>query len=457
MKKIWLLVAAIAVISCQEKVPANYALVSGKVLNSNSNEITISSNDGYSKQIIKVAEDGTFKDTLRFKKGTYYFINGKDNTQIYLENGANIQVNFDANDFQNTIAFSGEGSGISSYLFEKRKLTKDLIKDPKAFYSLSETDYKIALTKIEKSLKEVLQSTKNLPKDYKTNEEKSLHYEYLSKLNDYETYHKHYAELEEFEISDGFLNELDGFDYEIEDDYNFSADYRKLVGYNNYSIAKELAQKDSIQEDIAALKTASLINNETIKNAVLFDNAKYNITYTENLEEFYNLYSSFSTDEENNIIITESYQKLKTVAKGNVSPKFENYENFAGGTTSLTDLKGKFVYVDVWATWCGPCKAEIPSLKELEKEYHDKNIEFVSISVDKLTDHDKWLKMVEEKQLGGIQLFADKSWNSDFVTGYLINGIPRFILIDTEGNIVSANAPRPSDPKLIEMFNNLNI
>jgi hypothetical protein len=65
--------------------------------------------------------------------------------------------------------------------------------------------------------------------------------------------------------------------------------------------------------------------------------------------------------------------------------------------------------------------------------------------------------MVKEKELGGIQLFADNDWKSDFVTGYKIKGIPRFILIDPNGNIVNASAPRPSSEKLIELFNQENI
>ena len=65
--------------------------------------------------------------------------------------------------------------------------------------------------------------------------------------------------------------------------------------------------------------------------------------------------------------------------------------------------------------------------------------------------------MVKEMQLGGIQLFADNNWKSKFVTDYGIEGIPRFILIDPNGNIVSADAPRPSDPKLVELFTELKI
>lgn len=124
------------------------------------------------------------------------------------------------------------------------------------------------------------------------------------------------------------------------------------------------------------------------------------------------------------------------------------YENHKGGTTSLESLKGKYVYIDVWATWCGPCRAEIPFLKELEKSYHGKNIEFVSISVDVDKDHEKWKTFVTEKALGGTQLFADKNWNSDFIKAFGIESIPRFILIDPKGVVIDADAARPSNPKL---------
>ncbi len=65
--------------------------------------------------------------------------------------------------------------------------------------------------------------------------------------------------------------------------------------------------------------------------------------------------------------------------------------------------------------------------------------------------------MVAEKELGGIQLFADNDWNSEFVKNYKINGIPRFILIDPNGKVVTPDAPRPSDPKLVELFTELKI
>lgn len=139
---------------------------------------------------------------------------------------------------------------------------------------------------------------------------------------------------------------------------------------------------------------------------------------------------------------------------GKASKSFE-YENHAGGKTKLEDLRGKYVYIDVWATWCGPCRAEIPFLKKVEEKYHGKKIEFVSISVDEDKDHEKWKKFVTDKSLGGIQLFADKNWMSEFITSYGINSIPRFILLDPKGNVVSANADRPSDANLVAQLDKL--
>jgi thiol-disulfide isomerase/thioredoxin len=160
--------------------------------------------------------------------------------------------------------------------------------------------------------------------------------------------------------------------------------------------------------------------------------------------------------EQEETMLTQFFNQKIAASKlvGTSSPTFD-YENHKGGKTSLESLKGKYVYIDVWATWCGPCRAEIPYLKKTEEAYHGKNIEFVSISIDRMKDHDKWKNFVTENELGGIQLFADNDWNSQFVKDYQINGIPRFILVGPKGEIVNADAPRPSSPNLAETIDSL--
>lgn len=159
----------------------------------------------------------------------------------------------------------------------------------------------------------------------------------------------------------------------------------------------------------------------------------------------------------------QNFAKNKMFAKGSPSPKFENYVNFKGGKKSLDSFKGKYVYIDVWATWCGPCIQQIPYLKNLEEEYKGKNIEFVSISTDEArrsggsweAAEKKWRNFVKARQLGGVQLWSGQDYS--FQQAYQITGIPRFILIDPQGNIINANAPRPSEPRLKDMFASLGI
>jgi thiol-disulfide isomerase/thioredoxin len=147
-------------------------------------------------------------------------------------------------------------------------------------------------------------------------------------------------------------------------------------------------------------------------------------------------------------------KRLSTYKKGDKAFNF-SYPDTSGNVVSLASLKGKVVLVDVWATWCGPCKAELPHLKKLESALQDKNIAFVSISVDEEKDKEKWKKFVADQQLGGIQLYA-KGW-SEFTKYYDIHGIPRFLVFDQEGKIITVDSPRPSTPELKELLlNTLN-
>ncbi|WP_147676899.1 TlpA family protein disulfide reductase [Algibacter pacificus] len=232
---------------------------------------------------------------------------------------------------------------------------------------------------------------------------------------------------------------------------------------NNFYIENIRLQEQYLTEDLMSkseedfdkaftdLKTAY---TELKSTKTGLDDAFFQTIDTE-FENMYKVYKRYHN---------EKHALLKILPKGSPSPDFKDYENYNGGSTSLSDLKGKYTYFDIWATWCGPCKVEIPHLKALEKQYHGKNIQFVSISVDdagRSGSFEKakldWKQMIADKNMGGIQLFSDSGWRSDFIQAYQIKGIPRFILIDPNGDIISPDAPRPSNPELIKLFNSLNI
>jgi len=211
---------------------------------------------------------------------------------------------------------------------------------------------------------------------------------------------------------------------------------------NNYLAKSALANEVLVEKIIVSDKTdpKKLIDDYIAKSEQSLKDPALDAVFSSNMIK------ELEGDRENLMMMAEQAAKAQKLI-GQPSPLF-TYENFKGGTTSLSELKGKYVYIDVWATWCGPCRQEIPFLQTIEKKYHGKNIEFVSVSVDKAKDHDKWQKMVTDKSLGGVQLFADKDWSSDFIQAYGINSIPRFILIGPDGKVIDADAKRPSDPAL---------
>ena len=271
----------------------------------------------------------------------------------------------------------------------------------------------------------------------------------------------------------GFTFLRNGFDLNLTTDKNTFFESSKYTGKGSSSINYLLSQykagrsfgdpramfsleKDAFLKKINTMKSSfdSIKKSYVAIDTMLIrKNDKQNSEFFKMLEQSYDQQHAASKQQQ------EASSKL---TKGNPSPKFNNYINYKGGKTSLDDLKGKYLYIDVWATWCNPCIAEIPALKSLEKKYHNKNIRFVSISIDdKRTAGSwdkalaKWKAMVKDKNLTGTQLYAGE--DIEFMRDYLVTGIPRFILIDPKGNIVNPNAPRPSNPALENLFKELGI
>ncbi|WP_162558689.1 TlpA family protein disulfide reductase [Robertkochia solimangrovi] len=142
---------------------------------------------------------------------------------------------------------------------------------------------------------------------------------------------------------------------------------------------------------------------------------------------------------------------------GTPAPNFE-FQDTDGNIVTLEDLRGKNIYIDVWATWCIPCKYQIPFLETVYEEFHSDDLIFISVSIDK--DKDKWEDFIAADPHPWMQLYAGGEWytkNQDFFDFYKITGIPRFILIDKAGKLIMYDAYRPSEEDLKEKFEQLNL
>ena len=441
MKKYLIIILTILFsISSFSQENKNTVKFSGKITNKNSDNLIVSNESGYTKTVT-VNEDGSFSDTLNIPEtGMYSFYDGRESAVFYLKKDYDLNLTLNTKEFDETIKYTGEGSENNNFLSEKFMVNENELSDTKQIYSLNEKEF----VKKQKSVQQKYFSMldKLSDKGFVEQQKKEINYEYLISLNFYESYHKYFSEDNDFKVTKDFLKPLENLDYTNEEDYKSNKFYKLLVN-SHY-----LANINNPEEMDKALLLIKGIKSKKIKDGVInFMMSSYFDISNEHLTELYNAIKKNCTDEFYLESFKEQYEALEKLLKGNESPKF-SYKDVDGKQVSLDDFKGKFVYIDVWATWCSPCLGEIPYLKKMEKDYHGKDIVFVSISVDAKKDYDKWVKMVNDEELKGYQLFADKSWKSDFVQAYKINGIPTFILIDKEGKIISASAKRPSNPEL---------
>ena len=158
-----------------------------------------------------------------------------------------------------------------------------------------------------------------------------------------------------------------------------------------------------------------------------------------NTGELQNLANSYLTDPQMLADYRAEIARHDLTAAGRPSPDFTATDR-TGRSYTLSDLQGKYLYIDLWASWCGPCKRELPHLKRLAERFEGKEILFLGLSVDK--DREAWEKALDEEQLPGLQLWLEPS--SSFAADYGVESIPRFILLDKEGHIVQSDMLRPS-------------
>ena len=148
---------------------------------------------------------------------------------------------------------------------------------------------------------------------------------------------------------------------------------------------------------------------------------------------------------------SEDLSKAVVMKEGDLCPEFV-FKNTEGKEVSLKQFKGKYVVIDVWASWCAPCKQEFPNMKKLEEKYKDRNIVFVSISCDQ-TER-RW-----RNELGFLHDVVKYQWwiagNETFMTAFEVAAIPRLILLDKKGRVVNLRLPKPSDPEFEKILSKL--
>lgn len=143
---------------------------------------------------------------------------------------------------------------------------------------------------------------------------------------------------------------------------------------------------------------------------------------------------------------------MKSVSIGSIAPGF-SLPDTSGKTISLSDFRGKYVLIDLWASWCGPCRAENPNLVRTYENFKDKNFSIIGVSLDRPGDRKQWLAAIQNDGLTWTQVSDLQFWNSQVAKAYGVTAIPQNFLIDPSGKVIAKGLRgKQLDEKLIELF-----
>jgi len=208
------------------------------------------------------------------------------------------------------------------------------------------------------------------------------------------------------------------------------------------SLASEIKEFDTLLEKYKSQKTdavAQILFSKAMLHVEVFSDVDSAIPMVKQLKKDFPD-SKFGKDADRIITILESRREMLKVqanmAEGKTFPDFKE-KDLAGKPLSVSQFKGKVVLVDFWATWCGPCVAEMPNVIKAYSKYHKEGFEVIGISLD--SDRGRLDGFLKENKMPWPQFFDGNGWKNKLAKRYGVQSIPATYLIGTDGKIIGKN------------------
>ena len=154
------------------------------------------------------------------------------------------------------------------------------------------------------------------------------------------------------------------------------------------------------------------------------------------LDSLYNTLSPAIKSTESAHVFKTALEPLKHTAPGVMAPDFTQ-NDVNGVPVKLSSFRGKYVLVDFWASWCGPCREENPNVVKVYNKYKDKNFTIIGVSLDRATGKDDWLAAIKNDGLVWTQVSDLKYWSNEAAALYYVSSIPSNFLIGPDGKIIA--------------------
>ena len=382
--------------------------------------------------------------------GYLKLFHGRESLKLYVEGGDVAKVTFRGGRMASTYVFEGEKEQAVRYLN-----TISLIGLPDDDFALGFDEYVMRLEEKENDALKILKATDlSGAKGFLKMELARIRYSYGAALLMYPVGHMLMAHQPSYRPDESYYAMIES--YVVEDAQLVALDeYRAFVSEAMHVLdAASRNLREMYPKTVSKMKYAA----DRLKNAEVRESILHHIAseYVDNfgvkdVTELSNIYNTYVQSPELKSSMVKKFERWDLSLPGKLSPSF-NAEDIHGNEYTLADFRGKYVYIDMWATWCGPCKREIPYMKDLENDFKDAEIVFLGLSIDR--DKNAWTEMVRSGELSGVQLYLGPG--SKFQEAYRIEGIPRFILIGKDGRIISNDMTRPSEDATAETLRNLN-